>query len=78
MEEIKFIPERRLESDRHIFITSDLENFGDKPKAEIEIKLEADGFPKAAAFFDIDKTLGDFDFIFWGLTSNKSKNKNNN
>lgn len=46
-------------------IQSDLEVFdgGKWEKPQIEIKLGADGKPKALAFFDIDKTLAEFGFI---------------
>ena len=43
-------------------IKSDLETF-DGREREIEIKLDANGFPKAVAFFDIDKTLAECGFI---------------
>jgi phosphoglycolate phosphatase-like HAD superfamily hydrolase len=56
----------KIESaERYLKVQSDLEVFdGEKwEKPEIEIKLGADGKPKALAFFDIDKTLAELGFI---------------
>lgn len=50
------------EKEKRMIVASEIETFDGKPR-EIEIKLGPDGFPKAVAFFDIDKTLAECGFI---------------
>ena len=50
------------EKGKEISVASDIETFGRRPR-KIIIKLDSDGFPKAVAFFDIDKTLAECGFI---------------
>ena len=51
--------EQGREKNNRLTVASDIETFDEKPR-EIEVKLDSNGFPKAAAFFDIDGMLGTF------------------
>ncbi|MDD5489488.1 MAG: HAD family hydrolase [Candidatus Moranbacteria bacterium] len=50
------------EKGKEMSVASDIETFDRRPR-KIKIKLDSDGFPRAVAFFDVDKTLAECGFI---------------